>query len=229
MTIRTLCVIAVNCAVLCAACPPTRADPIYPILTLEARKVRLPSIEVEQLLLLACAHETNRIREFRYAYRLRHDDSGRVYAQVRCHEASGPYGMPLVYEVRCTRTSGMWACDSGGPGYHKAQVGNAFVLIDLVHPLDDFSNEPAPDPYEAQEVIATLLRTRWFKGEEVSRAINGSRCGITRTRWFKAERSDDVWYVRCKDNGYHLREICADDECSYQLLDRHDSRGKFYE
>jgi hypothetical protein len=142
MTIRTLCVIAVSCAVLCGACPPTGADPIWPVFILEGRKVRLSSIEVEQVLLLACTRETNRIREFRYAYRLRHDQRPLVFADVRCHEESGPYGMPLVYEVQCTRTSGMWACDSGGPGYHKAQVGNAFVLIDLVHPLNDFPTSP---------------------------------------------------------------------------------------
>jgi len=229
MTIRTLFVVAVSCAILCGACPPTGADPIWPDFILEGRKVRLSSIEVEQVLLLACTRETDRIREFRDAYRHLVDDRPYINAYVRCHEESGPYGMPLVYEVTCTRTSGMWACGSRGPEYHKAQVGNAFVLIDLVHPLNDFSHEPAPDPHEAQEVMTTLLRTRWFKGEQVSRTINGSRCEIRRTDWFKDKPSDDVWYVRCGDNGYHLREICADDECSYQLLDRHDSHGKFYE
>jgi hypothetical protein len=128
-----------------------------------------------------------------------------------------PYGMPLY---RRLGAGPPWACGSRGPDYHKAQVGHAFALIDL-HPMDRLSNELAADPQEAREVIATLLSTRRFKGQDVSRAINGSRCAI--------KPSDDVWYVRCEFNGYNLRTTCAHNECSYQLFRRHDDHGNIYE
>ena len=223
MTIRTLCVVAVGWAILSGACPPARADAIWPIFILDGRSVRLSSIEVEQVLRLACTRETDRMREFRGATRYR--DDPRIYAYARCHEEGGPYGMPLVSEVRCTRTSGVWACGSRGPGYHKVQVGSAFALLNL-HPMDRLSDELAADPQEAREVIATLLGTRRFKGQAVSRAINGSRCGIERLH---IKPNDGVWYVRCEDYGYHLRATCTDDVCSYELFRRHDEDGNFYQ
>ena len=220
MTIRTLCVIAVSFAVLCGACPPTRADVFFPIVALESRNVRLSAIEVEQVVLLACTRETDRIREFRGAYRLRDERRSLVRANVRCHEEGGPYGMPLVQHVGCTRTSGTWACGSRGPDYHKAQVGNVFALIDL-HPMDRLSNELAADPEEAREVVATLLNTRRFKGQDVSRAINGSRCGI--------KPGDDVWYVRCETTDTVYERHAQTPSVRTSSFSRHDDHGNTYE